>query len=350
MPEITEIELKRQIDKLNFNCLYMLYGEEKFLVKGYAEKLIKKAAGEKFLDFNLQQFDGDTASVDEIAEAVEALPFMAERKCVSVSDFNVESRSAQEMEKWKELLENLPSTTVLVLLFPSLSIDYKKSSKWRNFINIVNKSGYSVLFKTRDNAELEKLLCTLATKHFCELSRQNAAYILLLCGKDLHTLYNEMDKLFAYVQQGEITQEIIDKIIVKNMETTVFILSKAIISRKYDEAYKLLDQLFYQNEDPIAILSVLSSSYIDMYRMKSAVQSGQDAKEVMKSFEYKGKEFRLKNAERDGKRFSIEMLRNSLLSILETDINLKSSRTNKRVLMEKLIAELLLIAEGERLH
>ena len=36
MPEITEIELKRQIDKLNFNCLYMLYGEEKVLVKGYA--------------------------------------------------------------------------------------------------------------------------------------------------------------------------------------------------------------------------------------------------------------------------------------------------------------------------
>ena len=49
------------------------------------------------------------------------------------------------------------------------------------------------------------------------------------------------------------------------------------------------------------------------------------------------------------KGLSLEKLRESLEVLLETDIGLKSSRTGDRILMEKLIARLLLIAEKERI-
>ncbi len=346
MPEITEADLKKQIEKSDFSNLYLLHGEEKHLIGSYAQKLISKAAGSVFADFNLQRFD-DSASIDEIAAAVEALPFMTERKCVAVSDLNVEGLRVNETSKLEELVANIPETTVLVFYLPTAVIDYKKDKKWKKFLTLANKFGCTVQLKNRSNPDLEKILCTGASKHGCTLSRANAARVIGYSGSDLQTLLNELEKLCAFAQ-GEITAQVIDLIVVKNLETRVYDLSKAIIAGEYDKAYGVLDLLFYQNEEPVSILAVLSSAYVDMYRVRTCVQSGCGVMEPAKYFDYARKEFRLTNAERDSKKLTSSMLRQSLKTLLKADTALKSARGDRRITMEKLIAQLLLIAEGER--
>nr|WP_319488438.1 DNA polymerase III subunit delta [uncultured Caproiciproducens sp.] len=347
MPEITEAELKKQIEKADFSNLYFLHGEEKYLVGFYAKKLISKAAGTAFPDFNFQRFD-DSASIDGIASAVEALPFMAERKCVVVSDLDVEGLRAQEAAKLDELLKNVPDTTILIFYLPSNVIDYKKDKKWKKFIDTVNQAGVTVHLKTRSTPDLEKALCSSAAKHGCELSRQNAARIIGYCGNDLQTLFNELEKLCAFIGEGDITAQTIDETVVRNLETRVYDLSKAIVAGEYDKAYGVLDLLFYQNEEPVSILAVLSSAYIDMYRVRVSVQSGFNVMEPAKYFDYSRKEFRLTNAERDAKKLTTPMLRQSIQVLLGADTALKSARGNRRIVMEKLIAQLLVIAEKEK--
>lgn len=348
MPEITESGLKKQIEKSDFSNLYLLYGEEKYLVGNYARKLIEKAKGSAFEDFNFQRFDGGTASMDEIAAAVEALPFMAEQKCVAVSDLDVESLRANELSKLDEVIENIPSSTVLVIYLPTVLIDVKKDKKWKKFIASAEKKGCTVQLKKRSNPDLEKLLCTQAQKRGCELSRPNAGRIINYSGNDLQTLLNELEKLCSFVGSGEITAQTIDRLVVKNLEARVYDLSKAVLAGEYDKAYGILDLLFYQNEEPVSVLAVLSSAYIDMYRVRTSVQSGCSVAEPAKYFDYARKEFRLTNAERDSKRLSTAMLRDSLNVLLAADTALKSARGDRRVIMEKLIAQLLLIAEKER--
>ncbi len=348
MPEITEAEFKKQLEKSDFSNFYLIYGEEKYLIVNYAQKMIAKAAGSVFSDFNLQCFD-DSASIDEIAAAVEALPFMAERKCVAVSDLDVESLRVQEAAKLDELIANIPETTVLIFYLPTVVIDYKKDKKWKKFLTSANQTGCTVQLKKRSNLDLEKLLCTGATKRGCVLPRAGAARIIGYCGNDMQTLLNELEKLCAFVKEGEITTQLIDQMVVRNLETKVYDLSKAIIAGEYDKAYGVLDLLFYQNEEPVSVLAVLSSAYVDMYRVRTSVQSGYGAMEPAKYFDYARKEFRLTNAERDAKKLTSSMLRESLQALLQADTALKSARGDRRIVMEKLIAQLLLIAEGERI-
>ena len=94
MPEITETKLKEQIAKEQIGSLYFLYGDEKLLVRRNLNRLLKKLDG-NFPEFNFQEFPHD-APVDSIADAVVAMPFMAERKCVTVSDLNVEAMNTAE--------------------------------------------------------------------------------------------------------------------------------------------------------------------------------------------------------------------------------------------------------------
>ena len=126
-------------------------------------------------------------------------------------------------------------------------------------------------------------------------------------------------------------------------------LGKAIVAGNYDKAYQVLDLLFYQNEEPVNVLAALSAVYLDLYRVRAAVQSGFSAQEPAKYFDYKKKEFRLRNAERDVRPLSISMLRGSLNVLLETDVALKSARGNRRIMMEEMIARLLIIAQKEKI-
>lgn len=348
MPEITESALKAQIRKSDFSNLYFLYGEEKYLVLHYAQKLMEKAQGTAFEEFNFQRFDGSSASVDQIADAAQALPLMAPRKCVAVSDLNVDGLRAPEMHKLEELLSILPETTVLIFYLPTLAADARKSKKWKQFLDLVDRKGSSVLLKKRTRSELEKLLCAAAEKRGCTLSRPDARKIIDFAGTDLQNLLNEMEKLCSFTAQGKITASAIEQIVVKNLEARVYDLSKAILSRSYDRAYRILALLFDQNEEPVSVLAVLSSAYLDLYRVRVSVQSGFGALEPAKHFDYARKEFRLTNAERDAKRFSLSTLHDSLNALLRADLALKGARGDRRIVMEKLIAQLLCIAEGER--
>ena len=167
MPEITETKLKEQIAKEQIGSLYFLYGDEKLLVRRNLNRLLKKLDG-NFPEFNFQEFPHD-APVDSIADAVVAMPFMTERKCVTVSDLNVEAMNTAELDKLYELLDTIPETTVLIIYLPTLEIDPKKSAKWRTFLKKLDTRGFSLpSLRLKDN-ELEKYVCREAEKANCLL-------------------------------------------------------------------------------------------------------------------------------------------------------------------------------------
>lgn len=151
MAQLKESELKKQIKEKAFVPLYFLYGEEKYLISHYTEAIVNKVLGKSYSDFNFQAFDGGKASIDEIADAAQALPLFAERKCVLVKDLNVEALNAGELAKLYQLLEELSETTVLIISQSTLEIDAKRSAKWKKFIAAAEKmERWSYWKKRRD--------------------------------------------------------------------------------------------------------------------------------------------------------------------------------------------------------
>ena len=54
MPQMNESDFKKHMETGDLSGLYVLYGDEKYLVRRYAGKLIRKACGDNpFPDFNL---------------------------------------------------------------------------------------------------------------------------------------------------------------------------------------------------------------------------------------------------------------------------------------------------------
>ena len=125
-------------------------------------------------------------------------------------------------------------------------------------------------------------------------------------------------------------------------------MGDALMAGRYEDAFLYLDTLLSQNEEPVVILSTLASAYIDMYRVQTALESGMTAPDAALFGEYKGREFRLRNAARNLRGMQSGVLQESLNLLLDADIALKSSRLSARIVLEELIARLLLTAKGER--
>ncbi len=353
----TETELKKHFKESPPARLYLLFGTEPYLTAHYARQAMRSAMGKDAEQdplgaFNLQRFDGQDSSWDAIEEAAQSLPLMAERKCVVVRDFDVTAASAP-FDRVLELVGDPPEETVLIFWMDTVVPDGKKNAKWRKFISAVEKNGICAELKSKTPAETVKLLCSGAARRGCVLRPENARLLIEQCGEGLYRLLGELDKLCAIALEwegkaNEITRDMIEAAATKNLEASVFDLSKALLQGRYDGAYRILDRLFFQREEPVAILGVLISAYADLYRVKVADAAGEPAESLAADFAYKGKEFRLRHAARDAAKLSLPALRECLEVLAEADTRLKSSRMDKRTVLEQAVASLILTGKRDR--
>ena len=344
---MTETELKQHL-KGELAPVYLLYGEERYLSRVYADKIVEKATGGDALTaFNLHRFDGQDSVWDTIEEAAEALPLMADRSCVLVRDYDV-SKTA-DTDRLLDWLKQPPPTCVLVFYMDAVTVDGKKNAKWKSFIAAVQKVGCAVEFPRKTTADIAKLLCSGATRRGCSLRTDTARKWVEQSGNDLTLLLNELDKMCALADGGEITPAMIEAVSVKQLEAKVYDLSKAIMQQRYDRVYAIIHRLYAMREDPIAILAVLAGDYANLYRAKAAQAAGVPVESLAADFGQRGREFRLRNAARDCRTFSQDTLRKSLDVLADTDTKMKSTRADKRVLLEEAAAKLILLARtGER--
>lgn len=340
---MNETQLKNQL-KESLASVYVLYGEEGYLVEQYMRLIAKQAVGDPDDAFNLHRFDGQTLTPEQLEEAVEALPLMAERTCVTVRDMDLASHSDRLME----ILRQMPDTCVVV--FWQMTVQPDKKKGWKAVFDTVNECrGCVVAFERKAPSDIVKLLVSGAKRRGCVLAAEDARRLTEQTGNDLNLLLRELDKLVALADGGAITREMIEALGTKNLETRVFDLSKAIIQRRGKQAYELLHRLFIQREDPIVVLAVLSNAYADLYRAKVAIEGGAAPQTLAADFaSYKGKDFRLRNAGYDAARMSTVALRDSLDILAQADNTLKYERCDQRVLLEQTVSRLIeCAARGE---
>ncbi len=352
MAKLNESDFRKEISSGKFRNIYVIYGDEKYLVRKYTDDLVKKVTDKKGMEFDYFRFNSES-SLEMIADAVWQLPIMTEYKCVCIIDYDVNSLSSADFSQLEDLCSDPVTTTVLIFSMPTWTAGSSKkdgggkNTNWSKLLSAADKGGAVIELKKLGDIALEKQLSVWCEQRGCKLSRINASKIISRVGTDLTALKNETEKLCAYADGKEITNEMILSLCVMNTEARIYSLSDYIARGDYNSAYRQLHLLFGQKEPPEIILSVLSSAFIDMYRMRAASEAGKSISETASDFKYGRREFVLKNAASNMSKYSTETLRAILEAILETDIKMKSSRADSEILLETLISRMLLLVKKE---
>lgn len=341
MPSIGETELKLQLKNGEYSNAYFIYGEENYLKEFYVNKLKDKLVDSAFADFNIHEHEGRDTTMDDILMDAGVLPMMSEYSLVLVHDYTFEKSTDEKL--LEEFLTDAPETTVLVFWCDSIEVNVKRVKKWERITKLFAKYGSSVNLEKRSDSELANLVIKSAKKRGSTIDRATALYLISVVGSDIQTIFNELEKICAFVGEGVITRQNVDELAVKSLQARVYDLSKFILKGNSDGAYDVINTLYAMKEETLAILGVLSSCYVDLYRVKCARQAGVSDNEIASDFNYKGREFLIRNAARDGSNMSVEALREALDTLSLADEKIKSTPIDDRVILEETVAKLLLL-------
>lgn len=341
MPVVTEAQLNSDIRSGKFFAVYFLYGEESFLTQTYAKRIKNKALGDEQVDINLLELDGNP-DLSMLAEHMETLPFFADHRVIMVNDFNPEKISEEEAEDFTELIKNVPDTTILVFYLTSCSFSLR-SQRVKKIFDTIKRYACVCEFKPLNKIKVGDLISKKVAKQKRLISPTNAEYLAEITACDMNLASVESTKLCCYVNEGqEITREIIDLMVAKQLETRVYTLADAIISGNKSRAFHILDELFEQRVDPIPVLAALSTAYSEYYCAKAAKNMDIIPQQVAHDFGYSGaKATYAAKKYNDAALMEINKLRSDMQIIFEADVKCKFASVDKRVLLEETVLKLI---------
>lgn len=102
-----------------------------------------------------------------------------------------------------------------------------------------------------------------------------------------------------------------------------FDFSNAVIAKKFDTAFDLLDKLIASGIDAFALTGILASSYTNMFMVRDAVNHGLSDDEIAKKLGYSGTG-RVYVMKKNSKIYTLDELKEIIISLSELDIKLKT--------------------------
>ena len=270
MAQLGEKELKAHIKSGDFHCVYLICGDEDYLKKNYTDMICQKNVSGAFESFNLEKFDGKGISLQDVFEQASIMPMMSDKRCLVVEDYKLEGANEKDISHITAYVESCPDTSIVIFLQKNPEFSLAKAKK---AADIISKHGAVCTLNKRTGNDLIKPLISSANKQGCILSTQMANYLVSQVGDDFNVLINELHKVCGYAD-GEITKAHIDAVAVKTDDVKIYYLTKALMQKDFDKAYKVLHTLLKQKISAEYILGTIISAYVDMYRAKVSLFSG----------------------------------------------------------------------------
>lgn len=234
-------KLKSDLSAGNIGQVYIFYGEESYLREYYLGEIKKKLVPAGFEEFNYHRLSGKTLTMQELNEAVEAMPMMAERTLVVVTDCDLFKLPEEQRTALIALLNDFPPYCCLVFVYDL--IEYKPSKTYKKLYEALDKNAQSVKFEAQERSDLINWIARRFRALGKGIDAQTAEHLIFTCGALMTGLVPEIEKIGAYAKGKNITTDDINAVADPVLDAVVFDMTNAITKRDYGHASELLGQL-----------------------------------------------------------------------------------------------------------
>ena len=272
-------ELEKELNQGILKNIYLLYGEELFLLENTLKK-IRNVFGECIKGINYIPID-DT-NISGIISDIETPAFGYERKLIvarnsgilkkegkrkNVELGKIRDRLARYLEENKKLIEKS-----VVLVFIEEDVDNRT-----NLYKTIDKLGKICNFEYQKPIQIEKRIKAICYGYKVNISDSNLRYFIECCGTNMQELINEIRKLIEFAgENGTIQKEDIDKLCIKKLESVIFDLTDSLGKKETGKALQVLKNLLYAKEPIQKILITLYNHFKRLYFTKMAIKYNKD--------------------------------------------------------------------------
>lgn len=307
--------------------VYVLYGEERYLVKQYRDKL-KKALADPEDTMNFTSFEGDDINVKEIIDLAETLPFFAERRVIFIENSKLFKKGGDELG---EYLESLPETTYFV--FVEEEVD-KRSKLYKE----ATKQGNAIEFVTQTDETLMKWIGGRIGKEGKNITQAAYRAFIAKTGTDMQNIERELEKLICYCMDKEVIEpEDVEAITTEQISNKVFDMVDAIASHRQKQAMDLYYDLLALREAPMRILFLITRQFQILLTVKVMTPQGFGNKEI--AAKAGCPEWAVRKYQGQAKAFSLDQIKQAIADGVEYEEAVKTGRMNDQMAVELFIVQ-----------
>lgn len=257
--------------------LYFLCGPEDYLRECYLTEL-RKLCGVAEDDFGYRRLNGPAVDLNELSEAVDALPFFSERSFVEVRDFDASKCRDAECDRLKKIISDIPEFCTLVFAFSSSNDPDGRTAA----VKALKKAAHVVEFAEQDQGMLTKWVMNRFRGLGKTVAPADAEYLIFLSGTRMSGLIPEIEKAATFAAGEQVLRADIDATANRIPEADVFAMTDLISKRQFDAAAGMLsDLLADKNNHPIQLNALISQQLRRMYAVKAGQSAGRSRADIM---------------------------------------------------------------------
>ena len=273
-----------------FKQIYLLYGEEQYLIRQYRDKL-KHALAADDDTMNFSAFSGSDINQKEIIDLAETLPF-----------------AEKEIDNKTKM--------------------YKQ----------VKKNGSIVEFPRQNETTLSRWIEGRIRKNGKNITRDAYALFIRKTGDDMENIDKELEKLLCYtLEKDYIDISDVEAITTEQTENKIFDMIDAVALHQQKKALDLYYDLLALKEAPMRILFLLSSQFQRLMIVKSMTNQGFGNKEI--ALKAGCPEWAVRKYQSQSRAFSMDQLKQAIRDGVEYETAVKTGHMNDQMAVELFLVQ-----------
>lgn len=309
--------------------IYVIYGEERFLMNKKLEALKKEYQCTEE-NMNISTYRATDNSMEEVLEDLTTPPFLTNKKMVVLKNpyFLTSKKVKKENMDDSVFLEYLKQDnddTIFVIYHDVKDFDERKKvvkalRKCATFFEIDKVNHYKLKDSTRQAIKRREAL----------IDDEALDLLLSRIGNNLEEVSKEVEKLCLYTKHIDVHS--VDVLVTKPLEENVFQLTSALLNKERQKMFSIYHDLLVLNEEPVKLIVLIANQMRLLYQVKVLDRKGYTDKEIASILAVNP--YRLKYIRQEGKEFSIQQLLQCLDQLSTLDVGIKTGKVDKQLGLE----------------
>ncbi len=328
--------------------IHVIHGAEEFLRARRLAEIRERIGPADLLALNTTTLEGEKLSLNELQHAVEAVPFLCERRLVVVQRLlkrlgqrgrATKGDRADELSRLCALLDRLPETTELVFIEEE---PLAETHPVLRHLAARIQSGEVRLHRcdAPSPRELPAWIRAHARTKGVEITGQAANALADAIGPNLRLIDTELEKLAVHAgRSGRITAQDVEALVPYVQTETVFRLTDAIAERRLGDAFALLYRMRAAGMAAPYLLTMMDRQFRILLQVQELAREGLSPAQIASRI--RQREFVVKRALGQCRRWRPAELYAAFEHLLATDLAIKTGRIDEESALELLLITLL---------
>ncbi len=247
--------------------IIILHGQDSYRSRQKLNEIIEKFKEKNPDNLNLHFFQ-ETSTFSDLKNIIEAGTIFDDKKLIVLNNF---LQNSAETPKFHDLINNsnLKNDKNNILIFWENESLKKSDLKKYDPKEILIQE-----FVPLKGAQIANWIEKEVVKRGGKISRNLAGKLSSMYGNDLWRISNELDKFLASVTNGQLSEEIIDKLASADLNPNIFEAIDALFSGNNKHALKIFNEHIEKGENVNYLISMINYGIRNIFIVKKLADSG----------------------------------------------------------------------------